>query len=72
MKLSISYRGFINGKGVSRWIENLSRIYRVDRMDKNLAQWIKEVVKNVLSRNPKILMDREAVEIYREKRKKAR
>ena len=72
MKLSISYRGFINGKGVSRWIENLSRIYQADRMHRKMAQWIEEVVKNVSTRDPKILMDREVIEICREKRKNAR
>ena len=31
-------------KGWSRWIEDLSRIYRADKEHKNFAQWIEEVV----------------------------
>ena len=49
-----------------------SRIYQADRMHRKMAQWIEEVVKNVSTRDPKILMDREVIEICREKRKKAR
>ena len=42
---------------MSRWIENLSRIYRVDKEHRNLSRWIEVAVENVLSRNPEISMD---------------
>ena len=50
-------------KRMSRWIKNLLKIYQVDKEHKNLSQWIEKAVENVLSRNPEISMDREAVEM---------
>ena len=50
-------------KRMSRWIKNLLRIYQVDKEHKNLSQWIEKAVENVLSRNPEISMDREAIEM---------
>ena len=50
----------------------MSRIYRADREQRILAQWIEEAVENLSRRNPEISMDQEFVEIYRGKRKKAR
>ena len=55
----------------SWWIEDLSRIYQADRELRNFPRWIEEAIENLLRRNLEISMDRESVEIYREKRKKA-
>ena len=40
-----------------------SRIYQLDRERGNLAQWIKEAVKQVSSRNPEISMVQGSVKI---------
>ena len=40
-------------------------------MLKNLAQWVEEAVEHLSRRNIEISMDRESIEIYQEKRKKA-
>ena len=46
----------------ARWIEDLSSIYRADREQGILAQWIKEAVEILSRRNPEISMDQEAFE----------
>ena len=66
------YRGAVEDLSmakISRWIENLSKIYRPDRELRKLARWIEEVVEILSRRNPKISMDRECDKIYREKKK---
>ena len=50
-------------KGRSRWIEDLSCIYRANREYKNFARWIEDAVEILSRMNPKISMDRKAVEI---------
>ena len=51
------------------WIENLLRIYRLDREIRKLARWIEEAVENLSRRNPEISMDQESVKICQEKEK---
>ena len=53
-------------KNSPRWIENLSRSYRADKMLRTFARWIKEAVKNISRRNLEISMDRESVKVSME------
>ena len=46
----------------ARWIEDLSSIDQVDRVQGILARWIEEAIEIILRRNLEISMDREAVE----------
>ena len=63
MNLSRWCWGSIDDKTHLDGSNKLSRIYRADREQRNLGQWIKEAIENVLSKNPEILMDQESVEM---------
>ena len=47
----------------SRWIENLSRMYRADREHKNWARWIDIVVKKLWRSNLEISIEETCVEL---------
>ena len=69
MNLTSCCRGPVDGKTHLDGLKNLSRIYRADREQRNLARWIEEAVKIPSRRNPEISMDRESIEMLSRRQK---
>ena len=47
----------------SRWIKNLSRMYRENKEHRNLARWIDLAVEKLSMSNPKISIEETCVEL---------